>query len=120
MASSSVPKNPEINRSEMEAVLGARAELGEEMEPAVVDSFAARVTSEINRQMALERAEKSRPPAPDKGSVSANQRVAVAIVSAGVAIPLTAIMMGTGGGIFGSLIVWIGLVAINMVLGFRR
>lgn len=44
----------------------------------------------------------------------------MAIVSAGVAIPLTAIMMGTGGGIFGSLIVWIGLVAINMVLGFRR
>lgn len=67
MASSSVPKNPEINRSEMEAVLGARAELGEEMEPAVVDSFAARVTSEINRQMALERAEKSRPPPRTRG-----------------------------------------------------
>lgn len=120
MASSSVPKNPEVNRSEVEAVLGARAELGEEMEPAVVDSFASRITSEINRQMALERSERDRTAVPHSATVSANQRVAVAIVSAGVAIPLTAIMMSLGGGLFGSLIVWVGLVAINMVLGFRR
>lgn len=123
MPSSSVQKSPgepAVDRADAEAVLGARAELGDAMEPAVVDSFASKVTGEIRRQMELERSGAARPPTPAAGGVSANQRVAVAIVSAGVAIPLTAIMMGTGGGLLGSLIVWVGLVALNMVLGIRR
>lgn len=123
MPSSSVhksPGGPSLNRADAEAVLGARAELGDAMEPAVVDSFASKVTEEIRHQMELERSGAARSPAPTAGGVSANQRVAVAIVSVGAAIPLTAIMMGTGGGLLGSLIVWVGLVALNMVLGLRH
>lgn len=120
MPSSPVHKNPPLGRGDAEAVLGARADLGAEMEPAVVDSFASKVTAEIRRQMDVERAARSAQPAPGASTPSANQRVAVAIVSAGVAIPLTGIMMGAGGGLLGTLIVWVGLVALNMVLAIRR
>ncbi|MCI1746828.1 MAG: hypothetical protein LKI24_01190 [Acidipropionibacterium sp.] len=118
MASSPVQKDPHVGRTDAEAVLAARDELGEPMEPALVDSFASKVTEEIQRQMELERAA-ARPAAPVPGGVTANQRVAVAVVTAGVAIPLTGIMMGTSGGLLGTLIVWVGLVALNVVLALR-
>lgn len=119
MASSPVQKDPHVGRTDAEAVLAARDELGEPMEPALVDSFASKVTEEIQRQMELERAAAAHPAAPVPGGVTANQRVAVAVVTAGVAIPLTGIMMGTSGGLLGTLIVWVGLVALNVVLALR-
>lgn len=119
MASSPVQKDPQVGRTDAEAVLAARAELGESMEPALVDSFASKVTEEIQRQMELERSGATPSAAPAPGGVSANQRVAVAVVTAGVAIPLTGIMMGTSGGLLGTLIVWVGLVALNLVLALR-
>jgi len=117
MASSPVPKDPRISHSDAEAVLGARADLGPSMEPAVVDSFAAKVTAEIQRQVASEReAQLSQ----TSGAVPAGGRIAVAIISVVMSIPLTAVMMGTNGGLLGVLICWVGLVVVNVALAMKR
>ncbi len=117
MASSPVPKDPHVGRTDAEATLGARAELGETMEPALVDSFAAKVTAEIQHQMDIERAVRA---GERGGVVPAGGRVAVAIVSVVMAIPLTAIMMGTGGGLIGALMCWVGIAVVNIALALKR
>ncbi|WP_257477268.1 hypothetical protein [Acidipropionibacterium jensenii] len=117
MASSPVPQDPRISHSDAEAVLGARADLGPSMEPAVVDSFAAKVTAEIQRQVASEReAQLSQ----TSSAVPAGGRIAVAIISVVMSIPLTAVMMGTNGGLLGVLICWVGLVVVNVALAMKR
>lgn len=117
MASSPVERGPRVDRTDAEAALGARAELGESMEPALVDSFASKVTAEIQRQMAAEREART---VEQSTAVPAGGRVAVAIVSAVMAIPLTAIMTSTGGGLLGVLLCWAGLAVVNISLALRR
>ena len=43
---------PPLDKSEFEAALSARKELGEQMEPELVESFASKVVAEIRRQQA--------------------------------------------------------------------
>lgn len=99
----------EIPREEAAAALGARRELGAEMEPAVVDAFVERVERSIDARVDARldtrgggRARRG------QGSLPA-----LPIVSLGVAIPLTAIAGGIGG-LLAILIVWIGIVAVNV------
>ncbi|AZZ39757.1 hypothetical protein [Acidipropionibacterium jensenii] len=117
MASNPIPKDPRVGRADAEAVLAARKELGDSMDPALVDSFASRVTAEIQQQMAAERGAQV---ARSTGAVPAGGRIAVAIVSVVMAIPLTGIMMGTHGGLLGTLICWVGLAVVNIALALRR
>ena len=42
-----------LDKSEFEAALAARRDLGPEMEPALVESFAEKVVAEIRRQQAM-------------------------------------------------------------------
>ena len=109
---------PVVSRDEAAAALGARQELGPEMEPAVIDAFVDRVERAVDARMAARPAER-RAPAPTRRSANSNQ-LALAIVSLGVSIPLTAIALNSPGGVFAFVIVWMGIVAVNVALAVRR
>ena len=107
-----------LDRSEFEAALSARKDLGPEMEPALVESFAEKVVAEIRRQQAMR-------PGPGmsqtlipagQGRVQRHNRsysaMGLAITSMVLAIPLTAIALIFGGPLMG-ILVWAGIVGIN-------
>lgn len=102
--SDSVPKE------ELEASLALRQERGEEIEPALVDSLAAKIEAAVERRYRAELA--SRPPS---NAVAPGARVAVCIVSIVMAIPLTAIAGGMLG-LYGIGAVWVGIVLLNFAL----
>ncbi len=97
-------------------MLAVRQEKGDDMTPALVDSMAERIERVVQQQMAAER---HRLQNRKSGAVAPGARVSVAIVSVVMAIPLTAISASLAG-LAGMLMVWVGLVAINIALGFRR
>ena len=107
-----------LDRSEFEAALSARKDLGPEMEPALVESFAEKVVAEIRRQQAMN-------PGPGmsqtlipagQGRVQRHNRsysaMGLAITSMVLAIPLTAIALAYGGTLMG-MVIWAGIVGIN-------
>ena len=79
---------PRITRDDVTSMVGARQELGEEMEPAVVDAFLERVDAAIEARAA----ERRLAPLSDPGT---GERLALAIVSLGTGIPITAIAAST-------------------------
>lgn len=107
----------QVPRRDIEAVLETRRELGAEMEPAVVDSFADRVEAAIQSRVSAELKARKRDQEVQK--VDANRQMVLGIVTAGVAIPLTAISLAVSG-LPAMLVVWIGLVAINMAYALRK
>ncbi len=109
--------SPELPREEAAAALGARHELGQEMEPAVVEAFAERVERAIDARVVARLA--GRGAAPGRRGGERRHDLALPIVSLGVAIPLTAIAADAGG-FLAVLVVWIGLVAINVAHARRR
>ena len=92
-------------RGELEAAIRARSELGADLEPQVIDAFVERIERRID-----ERTRELRPMHVRRRD--SNQVLALAIVSLGVSIPLTAIGV-TQAGLVGLLVVWIGIVAVN-------
>jgi hypothetical protein len=102
-----------ITRDDVESMVGARQELGDEMEPAVVDAFLERVEAAIEER-AAERRPKPRGQAPDSG-----ERLALAIVSLGTGIPITAIAAQAADAL-GIAIAWIGIAVVNITFGRRR
>lgn len=105
-----------IERDDIEAMLAVRQEKGDEMTPALVDSMAERIERVVEQRMAVER---HRLQNQTPSTITPGARVTVAIVSVVMAIPLTAISASMAG-LAGMLAVWVGLVAINIALGFRR
>jgi hypothetical protein len=103
---------PKITRDDVTSMVGARNELGEEMEPAVVDAFLDRVEAAIDARAAERR------PAPDWGGGS-GERLALAIVSLGTGIPITAIAAESGGAV-GIVAAWLGIAGVNFAYGRRR
>lgn len=107
-----------VSRDELRAALQARRELGEEYEPALVESFldrldagiAARVKAEVDARVA------ERPPAGKSGS---DPGMTLALGSLGIGIPLTAIAAGNAG-LLGLLLAWAGIVAVNMAYAISR
>ena len=104
---------PRITRDDVTSMVEARRELGEEMEPAVVDAFLERVEAAIEAQ-AAERRPKPRGARPESG-----ERLALAIVSLGTGIPITAIAADAAQGL-GIAIAWAGIAIINISFGRRR
>jgi hypothetical protein len=116
----------EIPRDEAEAALQTRLELGREYEPAIVDSFVDRIDRAIEQRVSEEVARRVR--GADE-TVNAQARaaterskfsLALAIVSLGISIPLTAIsaaLIGMSAVIF----VWVAIVMVNLIfaLGSR-
>ena len=111
-----------LDRSEFEAALSARKDLGPEMEPALVESFAEKVVAEIRRQQATTPRPGFPAPTLTPAQMAYMQRrnrpynpMLLAVVSMALAIPLTAIALSLGGifGIIMGLVVWAGIVGIN-------
>lgn len=105
-----------VDRDEIEAMLGVRQEMGEEITPALVDSMAERIELAVQQRTADVRGDLERRASAPSQQVSPSSRVAVAVVSLVMAIPLTAIAADLTG-LIGTLIVWIGIVGVNFMLG---
>jgi hypothetical protein len=100
-----------ITREDVDSLVEARRELGDEMEPAVIDAFLDRVEAAAERRAAAKQ------PMPyDDGR---GERLALSIISLGTGIPITAIAAEQGG-IVGILVVWLGIVGVNVSFSRRK
>jgi hypothetical protein len=101
----------EQTRTELEAAIRARRELGAELEPEVIASFVERIERRLD-----ERAREARPANRPKNR--SDFTLALAIVSLGVSIPLTAIA-AQAADLPGIVVVWIGIVLVNVAFARR-
>ena len=101
-----------IEPDELRATIEARREVGQELEPELIDSFVERIERRVKEL------ESSRRPV-KRDSGSEEKTLALAIVSLAAAIPLTAIGV-TQAGLVGLAIVWIGIVLVNLAYSRRR
>jgi hypothetical protein len=101
-----------IERDELRATIEARREVGQELEPELIDQFVARIEKRI--------ADTARPKQPVRRDTAGDdKRLALAIVSLVVAIPLTAIGV-TQAGLVGLAVVWLGIVLVNFAYSLRH
>ena len=105
----------QLERTEMEAVLETRRELGASYDAALVDSFADRIEAAIASRAA---GDVVRRDGDDRARAAAGPRqLALGIVTGVAGIPVTAISLAVEGGPTGlvaMLIGWGGLVGINV------
>lgn len=109
-------REDDLERTEMEAVLETRRELGSTYDAALVDSFADRIEAAVAARTAEE---VSRRQHGDRALASAGPRqLALGIVTGVAGIPVTAISLsipdGDAAGLVAMLIGWGGLVGINL------
>lgn len=113
-------------KRELDATLHARRDLGEEYEPALVDSFLEKVDQRIDgaverrvrRQLAEQQMQAARDSRSPRVTDSWGERFGFGIVSLVLAVPLSAI----GGGVArlpGLLVAWAGIVGVNVVQALR-
>src|SRR5262249_44480268 len=98
-------------RHELEATLAAREEVGEDLEPQLVDRFADRMEAEIDRR-ASEKAARQRSRSPASPHHAAPM-IPLALGSMALAIPLIAIA-ATQAGLGGVIAVCIAIVLVNL------
>jgi len=103
----------EIPREELSATLAARRELGPEYDAALVESLAERVEQVVQARMAAQQVAVPPPARAPATVLSAGMRVAIAVVSLGMAIPCTAIA-GDVAGVAGVAITWAGIAVVNV------
>jgi hypothetical protein len=101
----------ELPREELAAAVEARREVGQELEPHVIEGFLERVGKAIDERVD-ERLAKN---APRQGP----GQIGLAVISLLFAIPLTGIGAGTTG-LAGLLVVWVGIVVVNLAYAFKR
>ena len=97
---------------DLEAAIAARAELGREYEPALVESFVERLEQSIAARVDAEVKRHENPPG------SGNQ-LTLGIVSLGTGIPITAIAGGTAD-LPGIMVAWAGIVGVNVAHALSR
>ncbi|GLF99301.1 hypothetical protein [Streptomyces yaizuensis] len=118
-------RDPELKK-ELDATLHARRELGEEYEPALVESFLEKVERRIDstvdqrvrrqlaeQQMVVARGARS-PQRPGDGNFG--DRFGFGVVSLILAVPLSAIGV-VNAGLPGLITAWLGIVGVNAVHG---
>lgn len=106
---------PPLPREELAAALAVRNELGERMEPEVIDAFLARVERTLMARVdaRIDERLKDYPKARrDDGALP------LAICSLIFGIPLTAIAAGTVG-LVGLIVCWVGIAAVNVAYAAR-
>jgi hypothetical protein len=106
-----------ISREDVTSMVGARRELGEDLEPAVVDAFLDKVERAVDAQAHARLAESRK--RRGSGGLDQGQRLALSIVSLGTGIPITAIAAEQAGAT-GILIAWAGIVGVNVAQRFSR
>jgi hypothetical protein len=103
---------PTPEREELEAAIEARRELGEELEPQVIDAFVERIEKRIDqraRELAGSRSRRAVPRVPDWSAF------ALAICSLGIAIPIV-----EKASFAGEIVMWLAIVAVNLAYNLRR
>ena len=100
-----------ITREDVDSLIEARRELGDEMEPAVIDAFLDRVEAAADARAATKGT-----PEWDDGR---GMRLALAITSLGTGIPITAIA-ADGGGVQGIIVAWLGIVGVNFAFARKK
>ncbi len=93
-----------VERDDVQAAIEARRELGAELEPHVIDSFVTRIEQRLAK------------PVPRRGD---DKTFALTIFSLIASIPLTAIAI-VQSGLVALIIVWVGIVLVNLSYSRRR
>jgi hypothetical protein len=101
----------ELPREELAAAVEARREVGEELEPHVIEGFLERVGQAIDERVDERLAKRA--PGDGRGQIG------LAVMSLLFAIPLTGVGAGTTG-LAGLLVVWVGIVLVNLAYAFKR
>ena len=102
---------PQISRDDLIAAARARRELGDELEPAVVDAFLDRVERAIDARVDQRLAERE---AAERREPSDGATVKLALGSLALAIPIT----GASGSTLTTIVAWMAIVAINAAHAF--
>ena len=98
-----------LTREDAESALAARLELGREREPELAEAFADRIERAIDARVEQRVAATRR--APYEEGIEGT-RLALAIVSLGTGIPITAIAASLADGP-GIVVAWLGIVGVN-------
>jgi len=109
--------DPPVTRQEVEALLEARRQLGPSYDAALVESFAERVERAVTERVDATLAERTR----DRRQQSEleGHRFALAIVSLGTGIPITAVA-GAFAELPGVVAAWVGIVGVNVSYALRN
>lgn len=105
-----------LPREELRAVVEARRELGPDYDPALVESFLDKLEAGIAARVRA--AVDARVPERDRAKGRSDSSLTLALGSLGFGIPLTA--MAGSAGLTGLLVVWGGIVAVNVVHALNR
>jgi hypothetical protein len=104
-------------RKDLRAAVAARQELGPEYESELIESFLEKLDARVTQNVP------QRAPAPHEGKPHGRENdpggLALAIVSVGAGIPITAIAAAQEGA-FAMIICWGGLVGINLARSMSR
>lgn len=110
-------RDEELDRSEVEAVLETRRELGSTYDAALVDSFADRIERAVDARVASVR---SSAPVHVNREAHAKRQLGLGVVSVVAGIPITALTLvipGEGEGelsLLSLIVSWGGIVAVNV------
>jgi hypothetical protein len=107
-----VDERPQLPRTDLEASIEARRELGAEYEPALVDGFLERVERAIEARVDARLAESDT----DQEGAGGGQMI-LGLASLGTGIPITAIAAEQG--VAGVLIAWAGIGTVNLANAWR-
>ncbi|MFG2628690.1 hypothetical protein [Streptomyces sp. NPDC048473] len=118
--------DPEL-KSELDATLHARSELGSDYESALVESFLEKVEQRLDttldrrvrRHLAEQQVSVARGARPSQPMANFGERYGFGIISLILAIPLSAIGSATAG-TRGLVVAWLGIVAVNAVHAARN
>ncbi|MER7763624.1 hypothetical protein [Streptomyces sp. NPDC097619] len=106
-------------KKDLDATLRARRDLDPAYEQALVESFLAKLDTQVRRRLAEERlaAERGRRE-PGDGAAEFGSRYGFAIVSLVLAVPLSAVSV-VNAGVTGLLITWGGILGVNFAAAAR-
>jgi hypothetical protein len=112
---------PAVAAEDARAALMARAELGERLEPEVVDTFVQRTQQAIDAAVDARMDERinARIREIKKAGADDGNALALAIVSLGTGIPITAIAAGVAD-LPGLVVAWAGIAAVNVAYAVGR
>ena len=110
---------PIATREELAAAVAARAELGDRMEPEVLDTFLARIESAVVRRVDEQVDARLRGISRPRTGGGPVATVPVAVCSLIFGIPLSAVA-GEEAGFAGLLVCWAGIAAVNFAVNMRE